>query len=131
MTENKKICPKCDSDVLTDVGIDKTLMPRILDEKYMVIGDFYNDIHIMQCSNCGCRFLSLEPIGFIKSISTESKSNQKKKYRVGTIGYKSFDGLSGTDKQNAVTNALNEDVNEKPYQEELPKKKSTKKKNDK
>lgn len=127
MTEQKKICPKCDSDVLTDVGIDKTLMPRLFEDKYFAIGDFYQDIHILQCSNCGCRFLFLEPIGFVKSVSTESKPNQRKKYQVGTISYKSFEGVTGTDKQNAVENALNGVIAEPEAESEKPKKSRKKK----
>lgn len=129
MNEEKIICPKCDSDLISHIGQDKSLMPRLIEDRYFGIGDFYQDIHVLQCGNCGCRFLSLAPIGFIKSIATESKPNQRKKYKVGTVGYKSFEGVSGGDKLNAVENALNETITEEPEQE--PPKKSRKKKNDK
>ena len=131
MNEEKIICPKCDSDLMSHIGQDKSLMPRLIEDRYLGIGDFYQEIHVLQCGNCGCRFLRIEPVGFIKSITTESKPNQKKKYQVGAVGYKSFEKVSGTEKLHAVDNALNGVKEEVEVQEEPESKKPKKRKNDK
>lgn len=122
----KIICPKCDSDAANVVGIDKSLMPRLLDENYFVIGDFYQEIQVIQCGNCGCRFLHLKPLGFMKSISTETYANKPKSFKVKNIDYSSFAELSGEDKRNAIDNIIQNNLSPedlKILQEEMEGKK--------
>lgn len=128
----KFTCPKCDSEALTIVGYDKTLLPQLIEKNFIGVGDYYEDIIIHQCGNCGTRFLSLNHSagGFIKEINTVTSSNKPKTFKLKTVSYKSFEELSDSDKLNAVRYALSDEVNLediKNFTEEQEKQKQAKK----
>ena len=102
MNEELK-CPKCDDTSTRLVGMDKSLMPRLLNDSLIGVGDLYQDINILQCSNCGCRFLSLSNVGFIKKVTSVSSASEPRKYHVETTAYNSFASLTGSERREAIT----------------------------
>ena len=107
-----KICPKCESEGITLVGIDKTLTPQLIERGYIGVGDFYTDIQILQCANCGCRFLNMpdESGGFIKSIATESSAGRPKTFKLKTVSYQSLLDIHSDDRKNIVNKLMSEEV---------------------
>lgn len=117
-------CPKCESEAVTLVGVDKTLIPQLIERSYLGIGDFYQDIQILQCANCGCRFLDMPDNtgGFIKSISTESTAGKPKTFKLKTVAYSSILGIHSEDRKELINKLMSDEVNLEDLKKEPEKK---------